>query len=372
MDIERRRAPIEGEPIVPDYGGACLSNLVPVLMGEADCDWLPPEVLDAERIVLLVLDGIGWNQLCDRAALAPVLTGLEGTSITSVAPSTTATALTSISTGLVPGAHGIIGYRIAVGGSVLNVLRWNADGRDARRAIPPSSIQTHDVFCAQRPPVITRAEFRETGFTEAHLAGTRLAGWRMPSALVTTIADCAQRNEPFTYAYYDGVDKVAHEYGLGRFYDAELAATDALVAMVLERLPRGTALVVTADHGQVDVGDRVIPLAPEVLAHVKQQSGEGRFRWLHARPGHARQLRETAERYSDVAWVRTVDEVIDAGWFGEVRDATRAMLGDVALVARDEVSFDDPADSGPYALVARHGSLTADEMYVPLLWSVIG
>lgn len=369
MDGERRTA--ADEPIGPDYLDACIANVVPALSGEAEYDWMPDEVLDAHRIVLLVLDGIGWNQLCDRMHLAPVLSGLDGGAITSVAPTTTATALTSISTGLAPGVHGIIGYRIAIGRSVLNVLRWNADGRDARRSILPSSIQTHDVFGAQRPPVITRAEFRESGFTEAHLAGTRLSGWRMPSALVTSAVDCADRNEPFTYAYYDGVDKIAHEYGLGRYYDAELAATDALVGMLVERLPRGTALVVTSDHGQVDVGDAVITLAPEVMAHVSMQSGEGRFRWLHARPGHARHLREAAERYSDVAWVRTVDEVIDAGWFGEVTDTSRAMLGDVALLAREAVSFDDPADSGPYALRARHGSLTADEMYVPLLHVVV-
>lgn len=371
MDAQRRDAPSPGEPIGPDYGGECIASIVPALLGEVDCDWLAPEVLDADRIVLLVLDGIGWNQLCDRVDRAPVLTALAGRSITSVAPTTTATALTSISTGLAPGRHGIIGYRIAVERSVLNVLRWSADGRDARRAIEPSSIQTHDVFGAQRPPVITRAEFRESGFTAAHLGGTRLTGWRMPSALVTSVVESAQRNEPFTYAYYDGIDKVAHEYGLGAYYDAELVATDQLVGALLERLPRGTALVVTSDHGQVDVGANVITPAPEVLAHVGLQSGEGRFRWLHARPGHARQLRAEAERHADVAWVRTVDEVIDAGWFGEVTDATRARLGDVALIARDDVSFEDPADSGPYVLVARHGSLTADEMYVPLLHTVV-
>ena len=61
--------------------------------------------------------------------------------------------------------------------------------------------------------------------------------------------------EPFVYAYYDGIDKVAHEYGLGEHYDAELAAVDRLVADVLAVLPAGAVLLVTADHGQVDCGD---------------------------------------------------------------------------------------------------------------------
>src|SRR5204862_1132440 len=91
----------------------------------------------------------------------------------------------------------------------------------------------------------------------------------------------------FGYAYYEGVDKVSHEYGLGEHYDAELAAADRLVADVLNAVPAGTAVVVVSDHGQVEVGDRVIPLSADVMAHVSLQSGEGRFRWLHARPGHA-------------------------------------------------------------------------------------
>ena len=42
----------------------------------------------------------------------------------------------------------------------------------------------------------------------------------------------------------------------------------------------------------------------------------------------------------------------------EVVDAARGRFGDVALVAREPVSFDDPADSGPFELIGRHGSLT--------------
>ena len=91
--------------------------------------------------------------------------------------------------------------------------------------------------------------------------------------------------EPFVYAYYDGIDKVAHEYGLGEHYDAELAAADRLVADVVAALPPDAALLVTADHGQVDVRRRPARSSAEVMSCTRLQSGEGRFRWLHARPG---------------------------------------------------------------------------------------
>ena len=83
------------------------------------------------------------------------------------------------------------------------------------------------------------------------------------------------------YCYYGGVDKIAHERGFGPYYDAELRYADALVADVLAALPSGTALLVTADHGQVDVGERVVHPSEDLLADVTLQSGEGRFRWLH-------------------------------------------------------------------------------------------
>src|SRR4029077_20690723 len=111
---------------------------------------------------------------------------------------------------------------------------------------------------------------------------------------VAETARLLRENEPFVYAYYEGLDKVAHEYGLGAIYDAEVVAIDRLVEYLQSVLPPGAALVVTADHGQVDVGDNIVMLGADVLANVAIQSGEGRFRWLHARPGRADALLEAA------------------------------------------------------------------------------
>lgn len=360
------------QPVVPDYGGACLSSLVPALLDhEAPAsEWLPEPARSARQVVLLVLDGLGWEQLGDRSHLAPTLTSMVGGPVTSVAPTTTAAALTSITTGLAPAAHGVVGYRVQVGrGEVMNVLRWNTSGGDAREAVPPEKFQPTAAFANSGAPVVTRAEFAETGFTAAHLAGTRLHGWRVLSALVVEVGRLLRQGEPFVYAYYDGIDKVAHERGFGEFYDAELVATDRLVADVAETLPPGAALVVTSDHGQVHVGDATVTLDPAAMADLEMLSGEGRFRWLHARPAAvARLVEEARERFGDVAWVRTREEVLNEGWLGD-RPAPEVerRLGDVALVAHQPVAFLDPADAGEARMVCRHGSLTPAEMLVPLL-----
>ena len=359
-------------PVLPAYGGACLSSLIPALLSPSPQAraWMPAAVRDASQVVLLVLDGLGWDQLRERPELAPSMCGMDGGPITSVAPTTTATALTSISTGLAPAEHGVVGYRVRVGRrDVLNVLRWNTPAGDARPTVPPEAFQTTPAFAGSAPPVVTRAEFATTGFTAAHLAGARLHGWRLPSAVPVEVGRLVRAGEPFVYAYYDGVDKVAHDRGFGPYYDAELVATDRLVAELLAALPPDAALVVTSDHGQVQVDAAGIELPPEILADVDLLSGEARFRWLHARPGTAERLAATAHRlYDDVAWVRTFDELVDEGWLGgrPAPDVARR-LGDVALVPFEPVAFLDPADTGESRLVCRHGSLTTAEALVPLL-----
>ena len=354
----------------PEYDGACITNLVPALLEWPDApSWMPPAALAADQVVLLVLDGLGWCQLQDHRDQLPVMSSLEGGPITTVAPSTTAAALTSIATGLPPGEHGVVGYRIRLENDVVNMLRWSTDRGDARGAHPPTVVQPHEAFCGQRPAIVTRAEFSTTGFTQAHLAGARFHGYRVMSSLVGQVTELVRGGEPFVYAYYEGVDKVAHEYGLGAYYRAELRSADTLVSWLLEDLPAGTAVVIVADHGQVETGDNIIEPHPTVLASTSMQSGEGRFRWLHARPGRARALYEAARTHHDAhAWVRTRDEVIDEQWFGpKVGDELAARLGDVCLVAKGTVAFHDPADTGPFRLIGRHGSLTAAEMLVPLL-----
>lgn len=360
------------EPVVPDYGGACISSVVPAILNRVlgVPAWMPPAVAPARQVVLLVLDGLGWNQLQACGGLVPNLSALEGGPITSVVPSTTATALTSLTTGSAPAAHGILGYRMKVpGGAVLNVLRWSTPAGDARKTVPPTSVQRVEPFAGTKPPVVTRADFANSGFTTVHLHGGRLRGWRAMSTLVVQVRRALEEGEGFVYAYYPGIDTVAHEYGLGEFYEAELAATDRLVGELAAVLPPGAALVVTADHGQVDVGDRVRPVHPEAAALTASLSGEGRFRWLHARPGLTTRLVEVArEAHGDEAWVMTRDEVIAAGWFGgPLPRELVPRLGDVAIVTHEPVAILDPYDTGEMRLVSRHGSLTADEMLVPLL-----
>lgn len=358
-------------PLVPDYGGACISSIVPALLaGSYGPEWLPEAAREARQVVLLVLDGLGWEQLQERAHLAPAMTSLTGSAISSVAPSTTACALTSIVLGRAPAEHGIVGYRFHAGqGDVLNVLRWGTRHGDARDLYPPEQLQPVPAFGGRRVPVLTRAEFAGSGFSTAHLNGARIVGWKAPSSLPVEVRAALEAGESLVYAYYDNIDRIAHAHGFGAHYDAEVTAADRLVAELQDVLPSGAVLVVTSDHGQVEVGDNRVPLATELLDDVVLHSGEGRFLWLHVRSGATEDVAAAArEVHGDVAWVRTRAEIESEGWLGgALPDRFSERVGDVALVPFEPVAMVDPSDPSGSSLVCRHGSLTAAEMLVPLL-----
>ena len=366
------------EPLLPDWNGPSIHRVVPALLGElaqpGDAPlppWFPAPVAGARQIVLLVIDGLGAEQLRERSRIASVLTSGTGTSLTTVAPSTTACVLTTLVTGRVPAEHGVVGYRVALEGDVMNVLQWSVRGADVRMRMRAPEFQPFEPFPgATGPvPVVTRHDYGPTGFTAAHLGRGELHRWHTPAGLVTAVRQLVSVGSPFVYAYYEGIDKVAHAQGLGDYFDDELRAVDRLVGDVLAALPPGAVLVVTADHGQVDVGESVEVLGPEIMQEVTLLSGEGRFRWLHVRAGASDDVAQAASAlHGDVAWVRTKEQIIDENWLGGVPSAAvAARLGDVALVPFAPTAFLDPADTGELRLKARHGSLTPAEMLIPLL-----
>jgi hypothetical protein len=365
-------------PVLPDYEGANLAGLLPALSlppGERPA-WLPATLATAEQVVLLVVDGLGWLQLQERSALAPCLSSMQGGPITSVVPSTTATALTSITVGEPPARHGVVGYKLAVEGpsgpEVMNVLRWRTPSGDARGFVDPGTFQPLEPFGGRPIPVVSKAEFSGTGFSVAHQRGAHVAGMVAASSLAVEVRRLVAGGAPLVYAYYEGVDKVAHYNGFGAHYDAELEAVDEIVQGLLAVIPAGVALAVTADHGQVEVGERARELDEEVTKRSRMVSGEARFRWLHAGGESETRVKElasvAADLYGQEAWVVTIDEVEGEGWLGgPLEDRVRARLGDVAIVAHAPVGFLARAETTEPLLRCRHGSLTAEEMFVPLV-----
>lgn len=354
--------------MAPALEGASIAGIVPALVGGLDYDWIPRVAREARSVVLLVLDGLGWNALTEHADAMPTIGAMEGGKITSVVPSTTATALTSICTGLAPAQHGVVGYRMLVDGVVLNVLRWSVP--DGARPPDPFDVQRHAGFLGREIPAVTKSEFRASGFTRAHLRGARFVGWGTTSSLVEHCVQCVKSGERFVYAYYPGVDHVAHEFGLHDApYRRELAYADRLVTDLRDALPADAAVLVTSDHGQVHLDPGSWVGLDDLAPLVATMAGDGRFRYLYAGTGRQRDLLGAArDLVGSLAWVRSRAEILEAGWLGAgATGSVPGRIGDVVLAAFEPVAFVDPALPMETRLRSGHGSLTPAEMWVPLL-----
>lgn len=355
------------EPVLPDYSRECVAAIVPGLLGGSPGDWFPPPVHGARAVVLLVLDGLGAEIVAAHPAELPTISAMAGGSIATVVPATTSAALSSITTGVAPSVHGVVGYRTLVDEQVLNVLSWQIDA--AGRAPDPTVVQRAAAFAGRPVPVVAKAEHRRSAFTKAHLGSGPFLGWRAIGALVEHCRVAASGGAPFVYAYYPGVDEVAHEFGLhDGWFREELRVADALVARLLEVLPSDVCLLVTADHGQVHLEPDAWIETLDLSALVERQSGDARFRHLHARPGAQRELAEECrQRFGDVAWVRSRRELLDANWFGpRPTGSIPGRIGDVVLAPFAPVGFVDPALPGERGLRSAHGAPTSAEMLVPL------
>lgn len=350
------------DPVKPDYSGACISGLVSGVLSGAE--WVPAVVRDARCVVLFVVDGLGQSMLESHSSAMPVMSAMENRPITSVVPSTTAAALTSITTGLPPSEHGIVGYRMKVNESVLNVLRWSF-GNDGQ--LPePDRVQPRESFAGRSPAAVIRKSFIKTPFTKAHLRGAQVWGYSATSQLVEHVRRLAE-TERFVYAYYDGLDQTCHERGLlDGYLPRELAYIDRMVDEMVSCVSQDVVVVVSSDHGHVHLTDKVSLEA--VAPYVRIYAGDGRFRDLHARRDASIELEAACRsEYADLAWVFTREQLLDEGWMGRTAgQAARQRLGDVILAAKVPVMFRDPSMTAEASMQSGHGSLTPDEMWVPL------
>ncbi|MFT3861288.1 alkaline phosphatase family protein [Micropruina sp.] len=366
-------------PQVPAYGTSTLADLLPSMSAVLG---LPgrPNVLhlpEAERFVVLLVDGLGWHLLEGREAQAPFLCELRATGrpITSGVPSTTATSITSLGTGLTPGQHGIAGYTFRFGDHLLNALLWQGglDGLDVQPQLTMFERLTKlGVYCA----TVTPARFRNTGLTTCALRGAHFFGFAEDSTAAGRVeyavraATAAQQS--LVYVYNRELDHAGHKCGTASpEWTAELTRVDALASALRAALPEDVRLIVTGDHGMVDVPEAsrlTIERYPELVADVRLIGGEGRLRQLYVRPGTEAAVRARwAEHLGDRACVMSRDEAFAAAWFGPVQPKLADRFGDVLVAMADDGALMTTTQPNEFGLVGMHGSLTAAELTVPLL-----
>jgi len=397
--------------VLPHYGGLSIANLGATMAGllGMELEGAEPSVQkdiwsdfagEVRTVVVVLLDGVGYlhlrplledehtpfGRLASRGRYAP---------LTSVFPSTTMTALTSLWTGRTPGDHGFLGSRLllpkygvlanmlklapAAGGRPGELLDW---GLVPEQFVPVphvaqalSAVGVQSVAHLYRPHIgsgLSRILLRGMDRREGHVGFSDM--W---SNVRETVEQRA--SQPLLVnVYWFGTDDVAHRYGPDgeRFSAALRDLGRSMWEDFIDRLPgsarEGTVLIITSDHGQIATpGGSAVhlsdhPTLSELL--LLPPSGETRASYLHVRPGQAERVVDyVAEHLADQFILLETEAAIGAGLFGGsgVSPSLRTRLGDFLLLARGDSSLVPVGGKAAYR--GHHGSLTSEEMLVPLV-----
>ncbi|QAY75013.1 alkaline phosphatase family protein [Agromyces protaetiae] len=361
---------------------AVLPSAIASLTGEPTASGPSFALPRARSAAVLLVDGLGTANLAARRGHARYLTAVLGKrdAVRTVFPSTTAAAIATFATGADPGRHGLVGYRTLV--PERDILANQLNGWEAGLIQPdwqrrPTLFETSAEY-GVTSFAVGAPRYADSGFTRAVLRGAEYrAGASIEDRFAIARELLDEVDGALVYLYVPELDQLAHAEGWES--DRWLAALERLDAAVMglgERMPRGAGMLVTADHGVVDIPASrhvFVDRDPGLVDGVRHVGGEPRNVALYFEPGLDASDREALvarwrDAEGDRAWIITRDEVIDAGLFGVVDDDVRPRIGDLLVAARAGVAYYDSREENRQAerMIGQHGSLSDEESRVPL------
>lgn len=328
-----------------------------------------------ERAVVVLVDGLGHALLSAHAGYARFLAARlpHDPPIGSGFPSTTVAGLGTLTTGRSAGTHGLVGYRVLdpARDRVVNQLSgW--EGLDPATWQREQTLFERAVADGIRATAITHPRYRDSEMTRAVLRGAAFVGAETADERAARLREELGRPGPaIVYYYLNDVDAAGHNHGVDSdAWRGALEDLDAEIRGIAALLGPREGMVLTADHGMVDVPVEAhrIPAAA-LLEGVRHVAGEPRCLQLHLEPGVDADAVAARWRASEGkrAWVATRAEAIAAGWFGEVHPEVAPRIGDVLVAARGNRAYYADPDDPSRGMVGQHGSLTPEELAIPLL-----
>jgi type I phosphodiesterase/nucleotide pyrophosphatase len=337
------------------------------------------------HVVLLLIDGLG-----DRYLQAHAAGGFLGRHrlwpLSSVFPSTTASAITSLMTGLAPIQHGLLGWFVRdqrFGGILAPLPMTLRSGGEVRGPLRLQRLFPYRTLFQRLPcrsTVVSPAEIIDSPFNRRHSRGARRLAYQRREGLVAAVREAVLGHGfegGYVYAYYPRFDSLAHAFGVGSERVAEeFVRIDAAVAALAASLAgQGVDLLVTADHGFIDVppGQTLeIEAWPEIAAMLAAPLwGERRSAWCAARPGaEADFAAALGTRLGSAGVVLPTAGLASSGLLGGGRPSPRLaerMGSHVMLMAPGWALRDHVPGEVEHPMIGLHGGLSADEMRVPLV-----
>jgi len=327
------------------------------------------------RECLILIDGMGQDAFDKYADQFPVLESLKLVEkLNANFPSTTATSLSTLGTGVLPGVHGMLGYTVRVPRSdnrLLNALKWDERVDPViwqkvptlfERAVSAGVVVSH----------VAAKRYEASGFTQAALRGARYIGANGVDEMASAVALALKPQPSFVYTYLNTLDAAGHSDGVGSDkWLTALAQIAEFVTKVKELVPRGTRIWITSDHGMVNsTAQLVLGQDNKLLENVTLIGGEPRARHIYIKEGA--ELETVAlwrEFLADRAQVISRAEAISGGLFGPVVSEDSAeRMGDLIAIPNDDLILVDPARvREETSMVGHHGGVTDIEVAIPLL-----
>lgn len=349
-------------------------------LGLADAeDFAGYGVSSSGREILFLVDGLGIDALAIYGEYAPTLVAISNRQeVKTSFPTTTSTSLATLTTGVAPGAHGMMGYTVRVprsSGRVLNSLKWD-ERVDPEIWQPVPTLFQRGVAAGINVTHVAAKRYEDTGFTRAVFRGANYRGANSTSDLITETVAALEKSPSFIYLYVNDLDAAGHSHGVGSDkWLAALAGIDSLVATLISRVPKGVRLSITADHGMINAGEKIVLGRDNLLLqNVALIAGEPRMRHLYLTEGDCLAMQSDVialwqDELGDKVKVFSREKAITAGLFGEsVSLDAQERIGDVIAIAQGGVVLLDPARAEKEAtMVGHHGGDSDIESSVPLL-----
>ena len=328
------------------------------------------------RECLVLIDGLGSLSLNEYGKDFPIFAQGIRKDINSIFPTTTTVNLTSLATGVMPGTHGMLGYTVRVPrsgepGRLLNALKWD-ERVDPVIWQPVPTLFERAVDFGINTSQISAKRYEDTGFTRAALRGANYIGANQIPEIVDQSAIALKDENSFAYVYINHVDVAGHEDGVGsEKWIASLGIVSELLIQLKEKLPRGTRIWVSADHGMMNAEEKlVLGKDNPLLTGVTLIGGEPRARHLYLREGALDEAKSAYENYlGEKALVLSKNEAISGKFFGDfVSEASHERIGDLIVIPKNGLILIDPERVKPEsAMVGHHGGLDEIEALIPLL-----
>lgn len=334
----------------------------------------PMQLPKVKSSLVIMVDGLGWHNLTQYSGHAPFLKKHMSKSSKGYCgfPSTTASSLVSLATSVTPAKHGFIGYRV-----------FDRNRNQSVNLLTGLDVSTVDEYLSERirtqdesrTVVVSRSEYRDSAFSAATFGSARFIGAAdIEERFEIALMELNSPSSQVVYLYVPELDQTAHKFGYqSNKWIERLELIDAQVQKLVRGLASNRGVILTADHGIVDVSreNQIYLDECENLSGVIDVGGDPRstFLYFDHKDEIARNRAILEEHLAGLASVHTVQDLVDCGLYGTEVNTKANVLPDLVVMAKPgracyHRSFAKPASM---EMIGQHGGITDQEIGIPII-----